>query len=886
MLRFVHTNSFPSTKLAVMKILLLFVALTLNSVPPTEGQGNETCLVFAQLPSQTNEEDDRPLTIVENGLQGWATVPKAFVDATGAKGLPTDLMRMTIPPLINGSGITQDAVLDLFRSHGAWWAPMLVVTLLGALFAIIFGITGFVFCCCRCCNNCGGSKRMDKKNHEGIIKLILGIFLVIFLVLLVAGAIIALVGNEQVNDNVKNFNSEISDSIFEMQQYFNSSVQELRLVVDQASVVVNCSLDLLNSNLTTVGQRLVENVTEDFNNVLATAQNTSQDISHAVGTLNVTIDQVQMLDTQLTALAGSLQMLRGDLTELATACDAGSGDATCEEIRTVRDQLQLSINISEPLNTLVQIRDMTSSLLAQLDAAIATSNETFNSVPLVDGLSENLDSAVQSVVNITKEFQQEVDSLLASILSPFLTALDISTNGSSVGTGAISGAQQTIQSSTGYVQNIQRVIYGFVIVMCCFVLIVAVVIVAALICGIAGYRKDAVPWERSRVSHCGAVMLLIGVGLMFLFGFLLLILTCIVFFFSSLGQKVCYSAGPESNYEIFTEFTDARVWGSNQTLFEFLSSTSGTSVSLSSLTAGGIILDCRANEPLYATFNIDALLSSGGLSLNIIDNLTQIIPSVDVLLGQLPSNVNFNAGDLVSADTSQLLSDLINGSSLQLNVSSVVSQLNQSVTGISVDDLLTDLAQWRAMLPALAANITSVETFINTTVRSQVDSATATQRQIVSLLGDLENLEQSIRASASATVGMIDNVLSSVNQANITEFLMPHVTALRTVLVDYAQQYSDFSRRSITMEVGRCRPLFNTYNNLYVTVCEYTLVGLNAFWWSLGWCVLFFIPIIILSVILARFLARMDGPVGYDDATLGGRTSSFQMDSKKTYYAS
>ena len=121
-----------------------------------------------------------------------------------------------------------------------------------------------------------------------------------------------------------------------------------------------------------------------------------------------------MLDTQLTALAGSLQMLRGDLTELATACDAGSGDATCEQIRTVRDQLQLSINISEPvscgaepmddvrtyihmccaivevvmlfthtvspvvlrnpmqLNTLVQIRDMTSSLLAQLDAAIAT----------------------------------------------------------------------------------------------------------------------------------------------------------------------------------------------------------------------------------------------------------------------------------------------------------------------------------------------------------------------------------------------------------------------------------------------------------------------------------------------------------------------------------
>ena len=39
---------------------------------------------------------------------------------------------------------------------------------------------------------------------------------------------------------------------------------------------------------------------------------------------------------------------------------------------------------------------------------------------------------------------------------------------------------------------------------------------------------------------------------MFLFAFLLLILCAAVFFLAAMGQKVCYSAGEDSNYAIFS----------------------------------------------------------------------------------------------------------------------------------------------------------------------------------------------------------------------------------------------------------------------------------------------------------------------------------------------
>lgn len=59
---------------------------------------NSTCFRFQELPpspSAANQET----TVLENGLQGWANVPHAFIDATGERGLPIGTIQADCSPL-------------------------------------------------------------------------------------------------------------------------------------------------------------------------------------------------------------------------------------------------------------------------------------------------------------------------------------------------------------------------------------------------------------------------------------------------------------------------------------------------------------------------------------------------------------------------------------------------------------------------------------------------------------------------------------------------------------------------------------------------------------------------------------------------------------------
>ena len=139
-------------------------------------------------------------------------------------------------------------------------------------------------------------------------------------------------------------------------------------------------------------------------------------------------------------------------------------------------------------------------------------------------------------------------------LLPRLQAFDLAPPGQAPPDGAITAAQRALDSATGFVQDNQRIVcvlrihlcislhisashtplnnfpsshlsliltpshspplpspplrYGFVILLCCFVLIVVAVLVGALVCAILSHRRDALPWNRSKLSHCTAITLL------------------------------------------------------------------------------------------------------------------------------------------------------------------------------------------------------------------------------------------------------------------------------------------------------------------------------------------------------------------------------------------
>lgn len=203
---------------------------------------------------------------------------------------------------------------------------MLVVTLLGVAFAIAFAVTGLVFCCCRCCGNCGGSRHQDKSKREGVIKICLAVVLGILIILILIGAIIALVGNEQVNRNVNNFNQELSNVIGDLREYVNTSIFELDFVFDQSSVALNCSIDFLRGSLNSAAVTVGETAQGNFTAVQNGIVNTSQSLAAALSTLNQTLLSLQTLQSQVSDLNSSLTSLRDNLTNLEMGCVAARGN--------------------------------------------------------------------------------------------------------------------------------------------------------------------------------------------------------------------------------------------------------------------------------------------------------------------------------------------------------------------------------------------------------------------------------------------------------------------------------------------------------------------------------------------------------------------------------
>jgi hypothetical protein len=92
--------------------------------------------------------------------------------------------------------------------------------------------------------------------------------------------------------------------------------------------------------------------------------------------------------------------------------------------------------------------------------------------------------------------------------------------------------------------------YGFGVAVSSLSLVIVVLVLLGLLLGVLGWRPKKQPDTRTTLSHCGGKVLIVAVGVTYLFGAMVMVLSAFGFFFGSNAQKVCQSLeGPE--YEGF-----------------------------------------------------------------------------------------------------------------------------------------------------------------------------------------------------------------------------------------------------------------------------------------------------------------------------------------------
>uniref|UniRef100_A0A665V2T5 Prominin-1-A-like n=1 Tax=Echeneis naucrates TaxID=173247 RepID=A0A665V2T5_ECHNA len=350
------------------------------------------------------------------------------------------------------------------------------------------------------------------------------------------------------------------------------------------------------------------------------------------------------------------------------------------------------------------------------------------------------------------------------------------------------------------------------VALCCGVLLVVVCNLLGLVLGPFGLKPKEDPAKRSCMADCGGTFLMMGAGFSFLFSWLFMIVVLLLFLLG--GNVYTLLCRPWSNGQLF-KFIDT------PGLVPPLDEISG----FRNISFSDIYKDCEENQPLWTTFHLHEIIN-----LEKIFNISQYAEEIQQQFDG--ADIRLSNITLLSSEDKHQLSSF--SAEMQTFNSTAVSQQMDSITNINLNATIDKLDQ----LASLQSNIERVSVKIT-----------------LPFCGSFVPLWFS--------QGTVGEVLSNVGAAQ--DFLATNMTQIvkierRTFLdcqLSYFITYADWATLTITKLLGRCQPVVEALDSAEAILCSHAVESLNAFWFSLGWCLIFFIPSIIFSVKLAKYYRKL-----------------------------
>ncbi|PVD34827.1 hypothetical protein C0Q70_06106 [Pomacea canaliculata] len=191
-------------------------------------------------------------------------------------------------------------------------------------------------------------------------------------------------------------------------------------------------------------------------------------------------------------------------------------------------------------------------------------------------------------------------------------------------------------------------------------------------------------------------------------------------------------------------------------------------------------------------------------------------------------------------------------------------EVNKNLTAAKLDQMAINLLSLATMqndrtnkekLTTLSSELTDLE-------RTLVSAMTNSTRSLNQSLGILEK-QVTIKVKTQI---LLTGLYQSQTNFNLRKNALV-TEQLRVVINDVwnkSQSAVDEILYKVQNENGRCRPLYDSFYMASDSVCVSALDPLNAFWFSLGWCLFFFVPCLIFAVKLAG-LYRRETEKEYDD---------------------
>ncbi|XP_068005317.1 prominin-1 isoform X4 [Melanerpes formicivorus] len=736
----------------------------------------------------------------------------------------------------------------------------IVSAALGVLFILLLPLVGLCFCMCRCCDNCGGEMHQRQKKNADCQRSCFATFLFVASLIISVGVLCAYAANQHLTNQVRGARKLVNSNFKDLKIFLNDTPAQIDYLVSQYNTTKDKALSDLNNVGPLLGVRVQEQLGKEVRPALDAALTMAgaiRETKEALENVSVSVEVLQEGTERLHANLSDVKMhLNNTLSD--AACSAAQAASTCNIIRNSLNQLNINANFSGLPGVSSQLAKINDVLKIDLSSLVQKGYAAFNDTP---------DLVVNQTRNILSDIKNVLESIGANI-STFTKALPVQK--------VLADLTVYLTQSEAYVQDYFPLVeqYDFYrwlgcLILCCMVVLILVFYYLGLLCGTCGYDKHASPTTRGCISNTGGNFLMAGVGFSFLFSWVLMVVVVLTFVTGGNVEKlVCEPFEDKTLFKVLdTPYLLNQHWRN------YLSGILFKNPNIN-LTFEKVYSDCKENKGIYTSLHLEHLF-------NINEFLNISMYTEDVALKIEHIQINLSKIILLDEMGKENLLNFSSSGIEGINFAAYLTEINKSVTKVDLLSFANDLEARADQLPkgalenALKGHANNIRMIHNQQVVPLEQAMTV--KKYVKARSTLNQSIRLLKRTSSELMVKVKNVISAVNAAqllinnNASLVIVQETKKYMDTIVGYFEQYVEWVKESIAMEVAACKPIANVIDTAVdIFLCSYITDSVNTFWFGLGGSSIFLIPAIIFAVKLSKYYRRMDTEDVYDDSSVSG----------------
>ncbi|CAG5032407.1 unnamed protein product [Parnassius apollo] len=719
------------------------------------------------------------------------------------------------------------------------WRPLLThyagptsALLVAALFAASLPLAGLFWCCCQWCR-VGRRRRPFDRKYDVCIKGILAIVLIGLLTLFLFGVVCAFATDSQVESGAVQTPDALRRGVHDAREFLNATQAHAR--------------HLLVQNYAELERRL--NAMLTYSGATMSARLGAVSRGSALGSLRALLEQLPAVREALRLLRDRTHSLRAGAERL----NSGLRKVKALLLQTLNDceqpkcrELKEKYKIGQ-LDTEIQYSQMpdVSALLGEV-GALVDSNMTAEVAAGLDvfrelqrGLRASVDRHVPAVQDALAQTGRRLSALADEVSA---RAGNASARLARYG-GAADELQRALESYGPYRRHAGRAAAASLLLITCLM-------AWGLLCGVCGKRPDVYATSDCCNKGAGANCLSCGMAVMFLVGGVITVVMMVYFVVGVATQRlVC---------DPLTEPRGSRVFADVERFVELERALFNERRDPDfNLTA--VLLRCHDNRTIYETLELWRIYELDSLPEQVSSGVAE---RAAALRASLPRDVR-----ILRPAARAHLQRLADAGLSDFQFERVLQALETNMTSLELEGLAAQLrstagslgarAGYARVAAALADAAQQLAALQQDVVRPMLQHTHDVNETAIKLRDGLRFNYTSFREAIYFL--MDETTQAEVFLNNQGPDLVQNLTQeFAAAVSEQLQLYGRRVQHAARHELGRCAPLSRAFNSTRDALCRALLMPANGYWISLAWCVVLFVPLLVVAQRLSRLYRHAD----------------------------